>query len=192
MLTPKPLIVWNVCAPLIVSAVPEPAFTVTCTGADVTVLLPASRPTAVSVCEPPDAVIDAENGALVSSGPAFAPSTRNCTAMMLPDAEAATENGLVTVAPPDGDVIDTLLGDAAAVKSWPGMSALLTVTFRLFGENVKPLLLGITAYDPLSRPLNVNAPEPLAVVVAVAAPPRLTVEPAPLACGVIVPEIEYV
>jgi hypothetical protein len=41
----------------------------------------------------------------------------------------------------------------------------------------------------LLRPLNVYAPELFAVVVAVAAPPNVTVAPPPPATGLIVPEM---
>ena len=60
MLTPNPSMVWNVCVPLIASAVPDPPLTVTVTGADVTVFPLASRPIALSVCEPLAAVTETE------------------------------------------------------------------------------------------------------------------------------------
>ena len=53
-------------------------------------------------------------------------------------------------------------------------------------------MLGVTAYVPLAKPLNVYAPELFAVVVALAAPLNVTVAPLPPAAGVIVPEILYV
>jgi len=53
-------------------------------------------------------------------------------------------------------------------------------------------LLGVTTYAPFARPVNVYAPELLAVVVAVAAPLRVRVAPLPPAVGVNVPEMLYV
>jgi len=47
----------------------------------------------------------------------------------------------------------------------------------------------VTAYVPFANPVNVYAPELLAVVVAVAAPLSVTVAPLPPAVGVIVPEM---
>jgi hypothetical protein len=38
---------------------------------------------------------------------------------------------------------------------------------------------GVTVYEPLAKPLNVYAPEELAVVVAVAEPVSLTLAPEP-------------
>ena len=134
---------------------PEPALIVTFTAADVTMVPLASRATAVKACEPAGAVTDVEYGALVSSAPAFWPSTRNCTPTTPAEAVAAIENAFGTVAPPDGDVMDTVIGDCAdAVKSTPVTSAPLMVAFRLEGVNAKPLLPGITAYDPFANPLN--------------------------------------
>src|SRR6185295_12264265 len=105
--TPNPSIDWKGCAPLIVSAVPLPAFTVTCTGAEVTTLPAASRAVAVSTCEPAGAVIETEYGAAVSSGPALPPSTLNCTPATAPETVAAIEKALDIVAASAGDVIDT-------------------------------------------------------------------------------------
>ena len=68
----------------------------------------------------------------------------------------------------------------------------LTATVRLAGENVKPVLAGMTRYDPFTCPLKLKAPAALAVVLAVAVPPRLTDAPAPSPAGVMAPEIEKV
>jgi len=53
-------------------------------------------------------------------------------------------------------------------------------------------LPGVTTYVPFAKPVNVYAPELLAVIVAVAAPLRVSVVPLPPAVGVIVPERLYV
>jgi hypothetical protein len=54
--------------------------------------------------------------------------------------------------------------------------------------NVKPLLVGVTVYEPFARPVKVYPPEASAVTVAVAAPVNATVAPGPPA-PLIVPEI---
>src|SRR5437016_6021415 len=141
MFTPNPSIVWNVCVPFTVSVVPEPALTVTFTGADVTTFPVASRATAVNTCEPEGAVSDTENGALLSSGPAFAPSTWNCTVRTPAEPVALIENVRESAAPADGEVIETLIGAGVALKSTPVTSAPLIMGFRLVGLNVKPALL---------------------------------------------------
>ena len=162
----------------------------TVTGADVTVFPFASRPIALSVCEPLAAVTDTEYGALASSGPAFAPSTWNCTATIEADALALIENALDTVAPLPGALMEMVLGDWVAVKSTPVTFALLTETLRLAGANVKPLLVGVTRYVPLASPVKLNAPVASAVVFAVAAPPRLTAANAPSLAGTMAPDRE--
>ena len=63
------------------------------------------------MCEPLDAVTETEYGELVSSGPAFTPSTWNCTATMEADAVALIENALDTVAPFAGELIEMVLDD---------------------------------------------------------------------------------
>jgi hypothetical protein len=50
----------------------------------------------------------------------------------------------------------------------------------------------VTVYAPLANPVNVYAPELLAVVVALAVPPSVTVVPLPPVDGLIVPEMLYV
>jgi hypothetical protein len=89
----------------------------------------------------------------VSSRPTFAPSTRNWTPTTAPDVVAAIENAFDTVSPFAGEVIETVIGAEAAVKSIPVTSALLTATPRFVGLNVYPTLLGVTVYDPLGTPL---------------------------------------
>jgi hypothetical protein len=75
------------------------------------------------------------------------------------------------------------------VKSTPVTLPPETDTFRLAGEKEKPLLAGVTMYDPFARPGKLNEPAAFAVVLATAAPPRLTDAPAPSSAGVMTPEI---
>src|SRR6267378_1828328 len=90
--------------------------TVTVTAAAVAVLPAASRATAVSVCEPLLAVVvsqeTAYGGAVVSSTPRLAPSSRNWTPATptLSDALAVTVMVPLTVAPVAGAVIVTAAG----------------------------------------------------------------------------------
>jgi hypothetical protein len=98
--------------------------TVTVNAADVRELPAASRATAVNVWLPFDADVvfhAAEYGLIVSSAPAFTPSTLNCTPMTrtLSDALAVIVTVAETVDPLAGAVIDT---DGRV------LSALLTVT----------------------------------------------------------------
>ena len=125
----------------------------------------------------------------MSSGPAFAPSTWNCTATMEADAVALIENALDTVAPFAGALMAIVLGDCVAVKSTPVTSPPLTDTLRLAGVNVKPLLAGVTRYAPFARPAKLKEPPALAVVFATAAPPRFTDAPAPSAAGLMTPDM---
>src|SRR4051812_6496252 len=127
MFTPNPSIVWKVCAPLTVSAVPEPASTVTLTACEVRLLPAASRAMAVSTCGPVGADSDTENGAAVSSGPALAPSTWNCTPATPVDPAALIVKVRDSAAPSDGEVIDMVIGSGVAVKSTPVTSAPATV-----------------------------------------------------------------
>ena len=81
MLTPNPSMVWNVCAPLIASAVPDSAAHRDShrRGRDrVPARVAADRPSACASHWRRSPTT--EYGALVSSGPAFTPSTWNCTA----------------------------------------------------------------------------------------------------------------
>ena len=79
---------------------------------------------------------------------------------------------------------------AVAVKFTPEVTlAPLIVTLVLVGLNVKPACVGVTVYVPSAKPLNVKLPEVLALVVAFAAPLKVTVAPLPSAAGVMVPEI---
>src|SRR5439155_663855 len=103
--------------------------TVTVTGAEVLLLPAASRATAVRVCEPLSDVLvptETEYGALVSSAPSGAPSTKNCTPTTptLSEALAATVSVPCTVAPFTGDVMFT----AGGVVSGGGALAIVTVT----------------------------------------------------------------
>ncbi len=82
------------------------------------------------------------------------------------------------------------MGDEVAAKSTPVTCPLLTDTLRLPGENVKPLLEGVTTYDPFARPTKLKAPVASAVAFAVAVPPRVTAVAAPAAAGVMAPAIE--
>ena len=70
----------------------------------------------------------------------------------------------------------------------------LTVAFCVAGVNVYVIFcvdgwLTVIVYDPFARLPNVKFPELSAVTVALAAPPRVTVVPLPLAAGLIVPEM---
>jgi hypothetical protein len=56
---------------------------------------------------------------------------------------------------------------------------------------VKPLWLGVIAYVPFAKPVNVNTPDALAVVVWLAAPLKVNVVPEALA-PLTVPEMENV
>ena len=81
----------------------------------------------------------------MSSGPAFTPSTWNCTRDDGGGRGGAhRKNALDTVAPFAGALMAIVLGDCVAVKSTPVTFPPLTDTFRLAGENVKPLLAGVT------------------------------------------------
>src|SRR6266404_1584989 len=95
--------------------------TVTVTAADVVLLPAASRAIAVIVCDPLAALSVfhcAEYGAAVSSAPALLPSTWNCTAATptLSDAFAVSVIAPETVAPAEGDVIETD-GAVASLKT---------------------------------------------------------------------------
>jgi hypothetical protein len=86
--------------------------TVTVTGAEVTLLPAASRATALIVCVPSAAVVvfqGIEYGALVSAGPASAPSSRNWTLVTPTLSEALAVTLIVpeTVAPFAGAVMLT-------------------------------------------------------------------------------------
>jgi hypothetical protein len=80
-------------------------------------------------------------------------------------------------------------GTAEDVKFKPVTLLPLTVVGALAGVTVKPLLVGVTVYEPLARLVKLKLPELSAVVVAVAAPPRVTVVAAPLDAGLTVPEM---
>ncbi|MEA2129081.1 MAG: hypothetical protein QOJ85_1972 [Solirubrobacteraceae bacterium] len=108
--------------------------TVVVTVAEVVVFAAASRATAVSVCTPLVAVVAfhvVAYGAVVSSAPSGAPSSRNCTPVTptssLAVAVTATAEPL-TVAPLAGAVSDTAGGDVSsgmtAVASFDGTLAL--------------------------------------------------------------------
>ena len=56
---------------------------------------------------------------------------------------------------------------------------------------MKPVWLGVIAYVPFAKPVNVKAPDALAVVVWLAAPLKVNVAPEPPG-PLIVPEIENV
>jgi hypothetical protein len=104
--------------------------TVTVTGAEGALWLPAaSRAIAVRVCEPLLAEVvsqETEYGALVSSAPRLAPSSRNCTPATPTLSAALAVTGTVPdiVSPSRGDVILTVGG----VVSGGGGGALATVT----------------------------------------------------------------
>jgi len=78
---------------------------------------------------------------------------------------------------------------AVAVKFSPVTLAPLRVMLWTMGLNVKPVRLGVTAYVPFANPLKVKLPELLAVVVALAAPLKVTVVPLPPVAGLIVPDM---
>src|SRR5438552_4087738 len=115
--------------------------TVTVTVAAVVVLPAASRATAVTVCDALLAVVvshEIEYGAVVSSAPTFAPSSRNCTPTTptLSDALAVIVVVPLTVAPPTGAVtltvgavvsLKTVTVTAAAVVVLPAASRAMAV-----------------------------------------------------------------
>jgi hypothetical protein len=76
----------------------------------------------------------------------------------------------------------------AADEKFAVAFAPLTVTAWFAGVKVKPVLLGVTVYEPFAMPEKVYAPEVSAVADAVAAPVNATVAPGPPA-PLIVPEI---
>ena len=188
MFTPSPSMVWNRCAPSIVTVVPVPALTVTVTGADDTVLPAASRATARSVCGPAAANTCTPYGLDVSSAPTLTPSTWNCTAATGPDAVAEMENALATVAPAAGALMVMLIGDSAAVKSTPVASAPLMLRAWLAGVRVSPDLAAVTVYEPLGSPVTTKFPAASAVAVPFTGPATAMVVPAPRPAGDTVPE----
>ena len=95
---------------------------------------------------------------------------------------------LLDVDRPKVTVASMMIAASAAVKFAVALAE-LTVTAWLAGVNVTPDLVGVTVYEPFSNPLKVKLPDASAVVVADAAPVRLTDALAPVAAGVIVPEI---
>ena len=108
---------------------------VTVTAEELAVLPVASRATAVSACEPltTDSVLKVTlYGALVSSGPRFAPSSLNCTpdTPTLSAALADTVNEPDTVAPLAGAVRETV----GAVVSGVVESLSAMVRVALAGE----------------------------------------------------------
>src|SRR5688572_27227255 len=115
-LTPNPSMVWKRWLPLMVKGVPlppPPLLTVMLRAAEVVVLPAASRATAVTECEPLPTESESQerlNGLLVSSVPAFTPSTLNCTPTTRSLSEAFALNVTVpeTVAPLDGAVSETV------------------------------------------------------------------------------------
>jgi hypothetical protein len=77
---------------------------------------------------------------------------------------------------------------AAVLLKFAVAFAPLTVTAWFAGVNAKPVLVGVTVYEPFARPEKVYAPDVSAVTDAVAAPVSATVAPGPPA-PLIVPEI---
>jgi uncharacterized membrane protein len=75
-----------------------------------------------------------------------------------------------------------------AVKFTPVTFAALIVTLWLAGVKEKPVLLGMTRYVPFNNPVKLKLPELLVVVVAAAAPLRVTIAPLPPVVGLMVPE----
>jgi hypothetical protein len=84
----------------------------------------------------------------------------------------------LTVAPdPPAPLIVPLMVKTCAELKFAVLFAPLIVTAWLAGVIINPVLLGVTVYEPLAKPLKVYAPEKFVVVVAVAAPVSLTVAP---------------
>ena len=81
------------------------------------------------------------------------------------------------------------VGIGATVKSMAATLAPLIVTVRLDGVKMKPVLDGVTVYEPLGSVLKENAPAPSAIAVALVGPVSVSVVPLPLAAGVTVPVI---
>ena len=138
---------------------------VTTTPAD-TILFPAaSRARAVSVCCPfatPAVFHVTEYGAVVSSAPSGAPSTRNCTpaTAMLSEAFAVTVTDPDTVAPPAGAVIETV----GALVSY------VTVSVLVPGLPAASFAVTVTTFVPGCR--TIPLADQLVVPVAVPLPPR--------------------
>src|SRR6266404_451894 len=149
--------------------------TVIVTAAEVVRLPAASRAIAVMVCEPFVALSVfhcAEYGAAVSSAPALLPSTRNCTPTTptLSEAFAVSVIAPDTVAPADGEVIDT----AGAVVS------LKTVTVTELELHCAPRMSRATATSVCEPLLAVRVSQLIAYGALVSAAPRLA--PSSLNC----------
>ena len=85
-----------------------------------------------------------------------------------------------TVAPlPPAPLIVPLIVKFCAEVKFAVAFAPFTVAGRFGGVNEKPLLIGVTVYEPFANPENVYPPEAFAVTVAVDVPIRLTVAPLP-------------
>jgi hypothetical protein len=143
-------------------------FTVTLTGAEVTLLFPESVATAVSVCGPlaKAAVLRTRvYGMLVTAEPCATPSTRNCTRLMTnPDPAFATADRVTLpdrVTPETGEVMATVV------------EVLLTV--MLTGADVLlPPLESVASAVSVCAPLANVAVFRLVLKGPVSGPPRFT------------------
>ena len=172
--------------------------TVTVTATEVVVFPAASRATAVKVCEPlaTDVVFhETEYGAVVSSVPRLAPSSRNCTPTTptLSAAVAVTVIVPLTVAPLAGDVrltvggvlsFDTVTVTAADVVTLPAASRATAV--RLCDPLVAVVVFHGTEYGAAVSSVPMLAPSrrnctpttpTLSAAVAVTVTVPLTVAP---------------
>ena len=106
-------------------------------------------------------------------------------------ADAPLRDTVVPAPLPAGVTVPEMLnvGTALAVKLTALTFAPLTVTGELAGVNAKPGFEGVTVYEPLAKFENVYLPAESAVTVALPAPDSVTRVLAPLADGLMVPEI---
>jgi hypothetical protein len=89
--------------------------------------------------------------------------------------------------PPAPEIVPEMVNTCTAEVKFAVTLAVVIVTALFVGVNVYPDLAGVTVYAPATRVEKVYTPEEFAVVVAVAAPVRVTVAPFPPA-PLIVPE----
>jgi hypothetical protein len=86
-------------------------------------------------------------------------------------------------------ILPATVNTAVAVKFTLLTLLLVSVTGWFAGVNMKPVLLGVTVYDPAGRLPKLNLPDESAVTVALTVPVSDTVLLAPLAAGLMVPEM---
>src|SRR5882672_9551774 len=143
--------------------------TVTVTAADVVWLPAASRARAASVCEPFDAAVEVQAmvyGAVVTSAPTAAPSSRNCTPTTATLSEAVADT--VTAVPV---AVEPFAG--AVIATVGGAMSLFTVTDTAVAVVVLPAPSRATAVSectPLATPIVFQA---IVYGLAISSAPRL-------------------